>query len=260
MLAVSAFREYLNPAYAEARLISAGLLFLIAYTIHRRYTFDLARNFGVAVYASRTERVRQIFAKLGRNCDHVHVDLIDETMSAQAAPVDLGKLRLARKLWRGLPVCLHVMSRRPRHWVEQCWDDIDWVLFHIDGEDDLMGLIADCRLQGKKVGVVWHCSSEFRDVLPYLPHVDFAMALGIPEPGRSGQPLVEKALAVTDALDRMRERYGYEVMFDGGVNLTTVGRIRAKYIVAASAVLRAANPVRTVYTLRTGARYERRTA
>ena len=94
MAAVVGFREYLTQAYAEARIVSAGLLFLVAYSFHRRYTFDLARNFGVAVYASKSERVRQIYAKLGRNCDHVHVDLIDKTMAPHADEVDLSKLRL----------------------------------------------------------------------------------------------------------------------------------------------------------------------
>ena len=65
---------------------------------------------------------------------------------------------------------------------------------------------------------------------------------------------------MTAALDEMRGRYGYQVMFDGGVNLTTIGRIRAKYIVAASAVLRAQDPVRLAHSLRTGGRYERRSA
>jgi pentose-5-phosphate-3-epimerase/putative flippase GtrA len=259
MLAILTFHGYLTRAYGEARLVSSGLLFLLAYTLHRRYTFDLARNFGVAVYASEGEQVPRIYAKIGRNCDHVHVDLIDQTMSHDAAPVDLGKLTEARKLWQDIPVCLHIMSRSPRPWVEQTWDEVDWYLFHADA-GDLTALIAECRLRGKKVGIVWHCSVAFHDVLPHLPHVDFAMALGIPEPGRSGQKLVEEALNVTDTLDRLRERYGYEVMFDGGVNLTTISRIRAKYIVAASAVLHAADPVRTVHTLRTGARYERRVA
>ena len=86
------------------------------------------------------------------------------------------------------------------------------------------------------------------------------MALGIEQPGRSGQKLIEDALRITDALDGMRERYGFEVMFDGGVNLTTIDRIRAKYVVAASAVLRASDPVRTAHSLRTGARYERTAA
>ncbi len=260
MAVVDLFRDHLYSAYAQARLISAGFLFLLAYTLHRRYTFELARNFGVAVYATPSEQVRKIFARLGRNCDHIHVDLVDQTMVPRAEPVDLKKLRLARQLWSDTPVCLHLMSLTPRYWVEQTLNHVDWYLFHVNVQDDLLGLIADCRLWGKKVGVVWHCSTNFRDLLPYLPHVDFVMALGIAQPGQSGQRLLDEALKVTDALDRLRHRYGYAVMFDGGVNLTTIDRIRAKYVVAASGVLRSHDPIRAAHSLRTGARYERRAA
>lgn len=253
-------QEWLGSNYALARLFSAGTFFLVAYAVHRRYTFDLSRNFGVAIYASEAEKVYQAFYRIGRNCDHVHVDLIDETMGKNIAPVDLSKLRLARRFWPGMPVCLHIMSRSPARWFEATLGEVDWFLFHVNANDDLSNLIGRCRLQGKKVGIVWHASAAFEALLPLLPHVDFVMVLGIAEPGRSGQKISEAAIALAGVLDDLRPRYGYDVMFDGGVNLATIRRIRAKYVVAASAVLRSANPIRSVHSLRTSAKYERLSA
>lgn len=260
LLAISVLRLWLAQDYASARLVSSAALFLLAYRLHRLFTFDLTRNFGVAVYASAAERPSRIFAKIGRNCDHVHVDLVDETMNPAAAPVELGHLDQVRRLWPGIPVCLHVMSHTPAYWMCRAWDRVDWVLFHVGGSDDLFDLIAESRLRGKKVGVVWHVSNALTDMLPYLPHVDFVMVLGIAQPGKSGQKLLEEAVAVAETLDGMRPRYGFEVMFDGGVSVATLPRIRAKYIVSASAVLRATDPIRASHTLRTGARYDRRAA
>ncbi len=260
LAAVTAWIGGLEEHYPAARLGCAAVLFLLAYTLHRRYTFDLARDFGIAVYAAEGEDVERIHRLLGKNCDHVHVDLVDETMNPDAAPVDLDKLRQAREFWPGLPVCLHLMSHRPAGWWEKTRDAADWFLFHLDARDDLFALIADCRLRRKKVGVVWHVSTPPAALFPYLPHVDFVMVLGIAQPGRSGQSLREEAVGVTEMLDRLRGRYGFEVMVDGGVNPKTVGRLRAKYVVAASAVLSATKPVRQANCLRTGARYERRAA
>jgi len=258
MVVVSLVREPLSGYYGPARLVSSAGLFTVAYTLHRLYTFDLgARNFGVAVYASTTERVYRIFQRLGRNCDHVHVDLIDETMAFGAARVDLTKLRIARRLWRGVPLCLHVMSRQPSRWLAATWSEVDWYLFHLDAEEDLMSLIWQCRLRGKKVGIVWHQQMAPSALLPFLPHVDFAMVLGIAEPGRSGQTVSEEALHITSMLDALRSKYGYEVMFDGGVKLVNLSRIRARYVVSASAVLQAAQPIRMAHHLRTGAKYAR---
>jgi pentose-5-phosphate-3-epimerase len=152
---------------------------------------------------------------------------------------------------------MHVMSRTPRLWVEQLWDKIDWFLFHIESEDDLHELLFDCRKRGKKVGVVWRPGMSLGSLLTYLPHVDFAMVLGIREPGRSGQQMQPEAIDVVKALDEMRERYEFQVMFDGGVKTTNVMDIPAKYVIAASAVIGAENPVYAAHVLRSAAKFIR---
>ena len=49
----------------------------------------------------------------------------------------------------------------------------------------------------KQVGVVWHpTTGPLSDVLRWLPHVDFAAVLGIPEPGRSGQLVMEVSMGL----------------------------------------------------------------
>lgn len=246
--------------YALLRLATAGVLFIIGYSLHRRFTFDMARDFGIAVYANDAEDVQSVFARVGRNCDHVHVDLIDETMLSGASPVRLAKLDEVCRLWPDIPVSLHVMSRHPRGWVERTWNYVDWYLLHVEAQDDLWQLIFECRQRDKRVGVVWRAGDTFASLMPYLPHVDFVMVLGIRQPGVSGQPVCPQALEVTATLDRLRGRYGFDVMFDGGVKASNVGAIPAKYIVAASAVLQAENPIDIAHLLRTGAKYERRAA
>jgi pentose-5-phosphate-3-epimerase len=192
---------------------------------------------------------------VGRNCDHIHVDLIDETMGIKPSPVRLENIAIARQLWRRCPVVLHVMSLRPQQWVEQTWDDVDVFLFHAEAEDDLMELTFACRQRGKRVGVVWRPGIATAALLPFLPHVDFVMVLGIREPGRSGQQICPEAIEMAATLSRQRARYGYEVMFDGGVKASNVSQIEAKYVVAASAVLNAEHPIRAAHVLRSGARY-----
>jgi ribulose-phosphate 3-epimerase len=246
--------------YGMLRFISAGALFIVGYSLHRRFTFDLARDFGIAVYANEAEDVDGVFARVGRNCDHVHVDLIDDTMLPGASPVRLHKLDDVRRLWSNTPVSLHVMSRYPRQWVEKTWQYVDWYLLHVDAGDDLWELIFACRERNKRVGVVWREGNSIASLMPYLPHVDFVMVLGIRQPGVSGQAMHPRAIEVATTLDRLRSRYAYDVMFDGGVKESNVGEIPAKYIVAASAVLRAENPIHAAHRLRTGAAFERRAA
>src|SRR5690606_14265387 len=119
-------------------------------------------------------------------------------------------IRVARELWRGCPVVLHIMSLQPRQWVMQAIDDVDVFLFHVEAEDDLMELMFECRELGKHVGVVWRPGIPKAALAPFLPHVDFVMVLGIREPGRSGQTICQEAIEMAASLSRQRSRYGYE--------------------------------------------------
>jgi pentose-5-phosphate-3-epimerase/putative flippase GtrA len=258
ILAMFLFREVLRNGYGESRLISSALLFLLAYTAHRKFTFNRSKNFGVAIYAAKGEVTKEIFERLGQNCDHLHIDLVDETMNANARPVDLQVIREAKALWPKMPVALHIMSTKPGQWIDQTIPEIDWYLIHLNIEEDVSKLIFHCRMHRKQVGIVWHVSMPPDSMLQYLPHVDFVMVLGVQQPGQSGQKMLEEAIAVTDALDEMAEHYGYEVMFDGGVSPKTLDRIRARYVVAASAVLAAQNPIEVANVLRSGVPYEQR--
>ena len=256
MAAVTWLKSALGEGYGLARLISAGILYIGFYAVHRRYTFDQARNFGLALYATEEEDVERAYQRVGPNCDHLHIDLIDSSMKEDAAPVNLNRIREARALWSRVPICLHVMSLHPARWVESAWDHVDWFLFHVQSTDDLMELIYACRSRHKKVGVVWQQGIPARDLFPYLPHVDYLMILGIPEPGRSGQKMSAEALAAGAVFESMRARYGYTLMFDGGVTVDNVANIPARYIVSASAVLASDHPQRAAFRLRTASLYE----
>ncbi len=237
--------------YPLWRFITAGCLFMIAYTLHRRFTFrKTARNLGLAVYPSQRDGIREAFAHVGDLCDHIHLDLVDPTFDPQAAPVNVDEIREARSLWTWHPVCLHVMSRTPLRWIEQCWDAADCFLVHVDVDDDVTEVIARCRQRRRNVGVVWHHTVTFGEVMPYLPHVDFVMVLGIEHPGRSGQELMDAALEAAAVFDGLAARYGYELIFDGGVTRENVHRIPAQIIVSSSSVLRAENPAHTALLLR----------
>lgn len=242
-------KQLFTAHYVLLRLITSGMLFSIAYQLHRQYTFKSAKNFGIPVYINTGENVQRIFEKIGFSCDHVHIDLVDDTVRPDCTPVDLDKLKQARSFWGKLPFCLHIMSKEPERWVKACIDDVDWLLFHNYEGIELFDLFWYCRQHGKKCGVVWHVDNQDANYLRYLPHIDFVMVLGIQSPGESGQELLPEALQTTRVFDAMMHLYSYEVIFDGGVTLKNVKDIPAKYVVAASAVLNHQNPIRATQLL-----------
>lgn len=242
-------------SYPVSRFLTAGSLFMVAYYLHRRITFrKIVRNLGLAVYTRKGDEIQRAFARIGDQCDHVHFDLVDTTFDPSAAPVDLSKIAEARQFWTWQPFCLHVMSKTPLYWLEQCWQSIDWILLHVNIGEDVMEVIARCRQWRRLVGVVWHQEVTLAELMPYLPHVDFVLVLGIEQPGHSGQVITEESLRTAALLKDLASRYGYELIFDGGVTTDNVDRIPAQFIVSSSHVLQAENPIHAALTLRSGGR------
>ena len=246
-------------SYPDARFLTSGGLCLIAYALHRRFTFrHAAKDLGLAVYAAADCDPRQMFAKIGEHCDHIHIDLVDTTMKPDAVPVDPSVIRRARALWTWQPFILHIMSRRPGQWLDACLAEVDAVLFHLDLDEDLMEHVARCRLAGKQVGVVAHHVDPLAKLLPWFPHVDYVLILGIERPGYSGQSMMPSSLVLAERLVPLAERYGFKVIFDGGVTVDNVTHIPADLIVSSSTVLRAENPAHAALALMTGRANARR--
>lgn len=239
--------------YPTSRFFTAGCLFMVAYYLHCRLTFrHFTRNLGLAVYATAGPDLQEAYERVGELCDHIHMDLIDETMKPGAPPVDLRQLAAARDLWKWHPISLHVMSRTPLKWVEECHPWVDQVLVHIDGDDDVMEVITRCRQYGLKVGVAWHHTVTVAQVMPYLPHVDFVLVLGIEKPGCCGQTVMSEALRNAQLFESMADHYNYQVIFDGGVTTSNLETIAAPIVISSSHVLKAKNPVVAALCLMAG--------
>lgn len=211
---------------------------------------ERSRQLGVAVYATGDEDVAGIWQKVGNHLDHVHVDLVDATVNPSAAAVDLERLEDVRRCWPTLPVCLHVMSRRPRSWVERTWRQVDWYLLPCDSRDDLTSLMAECRRRGKRVGIVWQQGFPVERMRRYLSQVDFVMVMGIARLGVSGQALSESSLEAAKVFSRLSSEHHFKLMFDGGVNVENAARIPGEYLVSASGVLASSVPKRSAELLR----------
>ena len=253
-LAATSFAPVVQVAgYPFSRFLTAGCLFLVAYNLHRKFTFRrTTRNLGLALYLRNPEELIDAYRRVGDQLDHVHIDVVDATFCPDADPADLSLIGDVRRMWTWQPVCLHVMSRQPLRWIEKCWDDFDWLLVHADVEDDVLEIIARCREHGRKVGVVWHHTVTVTDLMPFLPHIDFVMVLGIEQPGYSGQSIMPDAVRIAHIFSDLAPRYAYEVIFDGGVTTDNVHKLPACYVVSNSSVLRAENPVVSALTLMGG--------
>ncbi len=235
-----------------SRFAVSGSLFLFIYYLHSRFAFRRSmKNLGIAVYVEPDCKVSDIYSSVGDQCDHIHIDLVDHTFREDAV-VDLKVLRKAKQTWPWHPFCAHLMTRHPVRWIRKMWKHVDLFLIHLGIEDDPMEAIAVCRSKNRLVGIVWNSGQKIGDMLPYLPHVDVVMVLGIEKPGYSGQPVLPQAYHYATLLFELANRYGFELAFDGGVNRKTIHQIPANIITSSSAVLQSENPIFSIYELVSG--------
>lgn len=248
-----ALRLFEVMPYSIGRLVASGALCGVIYIVHRRWTFHrLSRNLGLAIYLNSDRPGPHELEHLRDACDHVHFDLIDRTLDPNAAPIESSRIVAAREHWTWQPLVLHIMSRTPLRWTEELGPQVDTVLFHPDGEDDPLDVIARARELSLRVGVVCHGTMTLADLLRFLPMVDYVMVLGIERPGQSGQPIREEAIAIATELVNLENRYHFQTMFDGGVSLATLPRIPSRILVSSSAVTSAQHPLRAALMLMEG--------
>lgn len=249
------FTTYIPLQYYVARFITAGLIFMISYSLHRKLTFTETKEVGIAVYLNRAEKISEIKSKIKDYPDFIHIDLVDKSYNDKAKEVDLSLGRQIAREWPYTKKMLHIMSRRPTQWIEKSRDFADVIVFHAEIEEDVENVIKLCRKYGKKVGISILYNTNTENILRYLGEVDIVQVLGIEKPGVSQQRMNSLALEKLAAINHLQKKYGFEICFDGGVKLSNIGKIEAKYVVSASTVLNAEDSLKAIYDLKTSSRY-----
>ncbi len=238
-------------SYPTIRLVTSGMLFLIAYSLHRAITFRGAeKKIGIAIYINEGVEIQEIFSRIGHYCDYLHVDLLDRSMSKHAGPINMKKLDQIKTLWPGVETHMHLMSTKPLAWIEQSIASVQTFIIHIDIEEDPWKVIEFCKLHKRKIGIVWNRKQDLYAIIPYLPHIDYIMILGISKPGHSGQKMHSDAIEMCEILAPISEKYKFETIFDGGVDSDNSNILNVDYIVSSSAILNSERPTLTAMRMK----------
>ncbi|MBI5389844.1 histidine phosphatase family protein, partial [Candidatus Woesearchaeota archaeon] len=241
--------------YNMMRFITAAIVFLVSYSLHRRFTFIDVKYIGIAIYVKASEDVEAIKQKIRFFPDFIHLDLVDATYNKNAEEVDIEKAKIAAIEWPYTKKMIHIMSKKPRMWIPHLEKYVDVIVFHAEIEENVKDVIAMCRRFRKKVGICILHDTPLESIIPYLSKVDVVQVLGIPRPGESSQHMTEEALEKVAALNNLKRKYGFDICFDGGVKFTNIQKINAKYVVSASTILNAEDPIKAIYDLKTSSRY-----
>jgi ribulose-phosphate 3-epimerase len=210
-------------------------------------------DIGFAVYASEKTNVASLFSRVGSNFDHIHFDLVDRTICPDAAPVDLSVIPKAKHLWAGKPSMLHLMSRDPLLWLHESLSLVDAVVLHEEPECALEEVLQFCKERGKKVGIGLHNTMISTIGHGLLELLDFVLILCVEKPGYSGQIMRSGTIDRVNQIAKLRGRYRFSLIVDGGVTAVPAPSFDADSLVCASALLGSSNPANTYKILRTRA-------
>lgn len=245
----------LFQSYEFARFFTAGSIFLISYSLHRHLTFNYIKKVGVAIYALPTEDIVTIRSKVSSYADFIHIDLIDQTFNPNASLPDIEVCKNIFNEWPYTPKMIHIMSRYPKQWVLKTYPYTDNIIIHCEIDESIDEVIDLISSLNKKPGLSLFFNTDIEIIQPYLGKVNIIQVLGISKPGCSGQDLNISALDMTQKLSGLKRNFGFEICFDGGVKVSNVSHIPADYVVSASGILNAKDPVTAILNLKTNSCY-----
>jgi pentose-5-phosphate-3-epimerase/putative flippase GtrA len=255
-LSISQVFDELNLKYDQGRLLISGCLFMVAYILHRRYSFRDFKQVGVAIYANGVEDLQNIHSKIGQYPDFIHVDIVDKSFSPDVQDNKIYRMETIHALWQDLEIHTHIMSKVPSRWISEVLPYSDLVFIHWECEEQIETIIKQIQQAGKKVGIALCMGSEPTLIESHLKNLDAVLLLTIPEPGRSGQKFDVDGLQYIEKLNAMPFRKNIRICVDGGVNEKIAPQLKVEDVVSGSSVLNHCDPKGQILCLQTAGRYE----
>ncbi len=238
-----------NLNYEFTRLLMSGLVFIIAYNFHIKFSFQRNKKVGVAIYLDKDENIDEIFSKVGFYPDYIHVDMVDKTMNSNVNTPELNKFSEIRKKWPNHKIESHIMSLEPLKYIDEFSKYSDVIYFHNEINED-QKLIKDAILsKGIKPGIVIHASKNYTDIDKVIKNFSEILLLCIENPGTSGQKFIDKTLSILDEINNLKYRSKFLLCVDGGLSQSNIQQIDCDKIVSASNVFQSINPKKQIINL-----------
>mgnify|MGYP001312991337 CR=1 FL=1 len=242
--------------YEINRIVISGIIFLIAYIFHRKYSFINFKKVGVAIYANSLEDIKEISKKISHYPDFIHIDIVDETMKDNAPEVEILRFETIKAYWPNTQIQTHIMSEDPTKWVSKVLPFSDVVYIHGDISQDINQLIKEIKIKGKLIGIALMITSKINDYIELLQKADYVLLLTIKCPGYSGQNFHSSAFKKIEQINNLSFRNNFILCVDGGIDTSISKLINSECIVSGSSVLKNTDPVKQIMRLQTNNRYE----
>ena len=246
---MSKILTFQNFNYELTRFIFSGIIFLIAYNFHIKFSFAKNKKVGVAIYLDNNEDIDEIFLKVGFYPDYIHVDFVDKTMNENVGEPNFEKLDIIREKWPNHRIESHIMSKNPLNYIEKFSEYSDVIYFHYEIDDNINEIRSLIRDKNVIPGIVLHASKNYSKLDEVIKSYSEILVLCIEKPGESGQNFLIKSSSLIKKINKLKVREKFNLCVDGGLSLENIIKIECEKIVSASNVFKNVNPKKQITNL-----------
>ena len=192
-----------------------------------------------ADYASLKSEIEKV--KNG-GADMLHVDVMDGHFvpNISIGPPVIKSIRKATDMF----LDCHLMISNPCDYVDSfVKSGADLIAFHVESNSDIEETIEKITSAGVLPALVVKPGTSAESVFPYLSKIAMVLVMTV-EPGFGGQSFNDIAVEKIKTLNSLKEKYGFIIEVDGGINEQT-GKLCVEagcdVLVAGSYVFKAAS-------------------
>jgi ribulose-phosphate 3-epimerase len=243
-------------SYEWDRIFFAGCFFWIAYFFHRKVSFKDFKKVGVAIYANGVEDIAEIYKKVDKYADCIHLDIVDKSFNPNSEDVLSYKSEVVKAYWNNKFIEAHIMSSSPIKWIKEISPYVNRIYVHLELNEPLNKVLYLIKELGCECGIVIQKDIHLKFWDEYQDVIDSILVLAIENPGYSGQQFKMETLELIKKVNIHDNRNKISLNVDGGVNAETIKHIKAEYVVSGSYVLNATDPIKNIMVLQTSSQYE----
>lgn len=172
--------------------------------------------------------------------DYIHVDLMDGKYVENKNFTISGVMKLLGKTKK--PLDIHLMVEKPEKYI----DDLALlnavaITIHPSTTKDPVVVINSIKSLGLKVGIAINPDEDIKNFEKYFALVDQVLLMSV-VPGKGGQEFMEEAISRLELLQQFKEKYGFMIAIDGGINEEVARRLpNVDLMVSGAYVCRHAN-------------------
>lgn len=155
------------------------------------------------------------------NSDYLHIDVMDGIFVENTSfPIEEIK---QSSLISTKPLDIHLMVVNPINYINELnLDNIEYITFHIELNEDINNIINHIKSINKKVGISINPDTDINKLLPYINDIDMILIMSV-VPGKGGQKFMPEVLKKIDVIKQLNKDITIEI--DGGINEETIKQL-----------------------------------